>query len=266
MERERLSLDSKQIKWKYFNMRAVIIQARMASSRFPGKVLREIEENPMLLYMLKRVSAAKNIDKVILATSTEASDEPIASLCDKLGITCYKGSHEDVLDRYYKSAKKHNVDTIVRLTADCPLVDPHLIDNMVETYQKEAYDYIGNTMPPKWTFPVGMDVEVFSFEALELAWRNEKDLEEREHVTFHFWKNPQTFSVFRYDLKEDLSRYRLTVDYPEDFEVVKSILTALYHKNPLFSMYDVINFLNKNPNIYKMNANVKDGWRKAYKI
>jgi spore coat polysaccharide biosynthesis protein SpsF len=246
-------------------MRIAIIQARMSSTRLPGKVLLKIDSRPMLSYMLERVVVAKSIDKIVVATSTDQSDDIIAEWCKVNNVKVYRGSLDDVLDRYYQTAKQFKVDTIVRLTSDCPVIDPKIIDSVVGVYNNGMYDYAGNTMPPKWTFPVGMDVEVFSFKSLERAWKEARKPSDREHVTFYFWKNPHTFSVFRHNSKEDLSKYRLTVDYPEDFEVVKSIFTALYPKNPLFSMKDIINFLNNNPKVYKINANVKGGWRSAYK-
>ncbi len=242
-----------------------IIQARMGSARLPGKVLLEVEGKPLICYLLERVAAAKSIGKVIVATSTEPMDDPIAKLCKEKNVACYRGNHEDVLDRYYQAARQFKLERIVRLTADCPLIDPKIIDSLVSVYIKGDYDYVANTTPPKWTFPIGMDVEVFSFNALERAWHDEKDPDQREHVTFHLWKNPNKFSLFRVDLEVDLSKYRLAVDYPNDFEIVKLILKNLYHENPLFTMEDIIEFLKSGPKISKMNTDLKWGWRTAYK-
>lgn len=242
-----------------------IIQARMGSARLPGKVLLEVEGKPLICYLLERVAAAKSIGKVIVATSTEPMDDPIAKLCKEKNVACYRGNHEDVLDRYYQAARQFKLERIVRLTADCPLIDPKIIDSLVSVYIKGDYDYVANTTPPKWTFPIGMDVEVFSFNALERAWHDEKDPDQREHVTFHLWKNPNKFSLFRVDLEVDLSKYRLAVDYPNDFEIVKLILKNLYHENPLFTMEDIIEFLKSDPKISKMNTDLKWGWRTAYK-
>lgn len=243
-----------------------MIQARMSSKRLPGKVLMKIDGRPMLSYMLERVAAARNINKVVLITSIHPSDDPIAQLCKENNILCYRGSLDDVLDRYYQAAKKFRVDTIVRLTGDCPLMDPQMIDNVIEAYKKNNYDYVANTIPPKWTVPEGMDVEVFSFEKLREAWKNAKKPSEREHVTFYFWQNPKLFSIFQYHLPTDLSAYRLTVDYPRDFEVVKQIFNKLYPKNRLFSYLDIINFLKENEDLYKINSNIKanQGWQSAF--
>lgn len=247
-------------------MVCAIIQARMSSKRLPGKVLLKINGRPMLSYMLERIVAAQNVDRVILVSSIDSSDDPIAELCAKEDVCCYRGSLNDVLDRYYQAAKKFSADIIVRLTGDCPLIDPQMIDSMIDVYMAGNYDYVANTIPPKWTVPEGMDVEIFSFQKLKQAWRNAKKPSEREHVTFYFWKNPELFSVLKYNLKEDLSQYRLTVDYPEDFQVVKSILTSLYPKNPLFSVKDIVDFLRNNPDIHKINANIESnqGWQSAY--
>lgn len=244
-------------------MICAIIQARMGSTRLPGKVLCKIEDRPMLSYMLERVAAAKNVDKIVLATSVDSSDDPIAELCAESHVSCFRGDLDDVMDRYYQAAKEFRADVVVRLTGDCPLIDPQMIDAMVDIYRKGTYDYVANTIPPQWTVPEGMDVEVFSFKKFEQAWREAKKPSEREHVTFYFWQNPELFSVFKYNLPSDLSQYRLTVDYPEDLEVVKSIITKLYPVNSLFSMKDIIAFLKDNPDIHKLNAHIKSnqGWR-----
>lgn len=238
----------------------------MSSSRLPGKVLLEINGRPMLSYMLERVSFARKIENIIIATSTDPSDDPIAELCRKEKVLFYRGSLEDVLTRYFKAAETFKAKTIVRLTSDCPLIDPAMIDLLVDIYSKGNYDYVANTMPPSWTVPVGMDVEVFSFEKLKQLWQEVKDKADREHVTFHFWKNPDRFKLFRYNLKVDLSHFRLTVDYPEDFEVVKAIFTHLYLKDSQFGLKDIIDFLKANPKIKKLNENVtvSKGWRSAY--
>jgi len=236
----------------------------MNSTRLQGKVLREINGRPMLSYMLERASAAHNIDKVILATSVDPSDDPVAEFCEKNDILYHRGSLEDVLDRYYQTALKFKADVIVRLTGDCPLIDPNVIDDVIAAYKREGRDYVTNALSPR-TVPDGMDVEIFSFRNLERVWREAKKPSEREHVTFYFWKNPEIFSFYKYDIEEDLSGYRLTVDYPEDFEVVKSIFNALYPKNTLFSMEDIIDFLKKNPEVCGKNRYIESnpGWRPA---
>jgi len=243
-----------------------IVQARISSTRLPGKVLLNALGRPFLSHMVERVRMAKKIDNVILATSLEQSDDSIADFCKQNKILCYRGNLNDVLDRYYQAAKEFNTDIVVRLTGDCPLIDPQIIDDVINTYEKVGYDYVANTLPPKWTVPEGMDVEVFSFKNLERAWREAKKPSDREHVTFYLWHNPQLFSVYRYNLPQDLSNYRLTLDYKEDFEVIKAIIENLYPKKPLFTMYDIINFLNSNPHIHNLNKNIQPnlGWQSAF--
>lgn len=243
-----------------------IIQARMTSTRLPGKVMMAIGKRPMLSYMVERARAAQMIDKIVIATSDDSSDDAVSDFCEKEDVLCYRGSLEDVLGRYYRAAKQFNADVIVRLTGDCPLIDPKIIDEVTNLYLTGNYDFVGNTTPPKWTFPIGMDVEVFSFESLRRAWREAKDLADREHVTFYFWKNPDIFSIYRCNLAKDMSNYRLAVDYPQDFKLIEIIISKLYPENPLFTMSDIIDFLKNNPDVYAINDKCKsEGWRSAYR-
>ena len=145
-----------------------IVQARMGSTRLPGKVLMDISGWSMLWHVVNRVRQAKWVDKVVVATSGSVSDDPVATLCEQEGIPCFRGSEDDVLDRYYQAAKWIGANVIVRITADCPLIDPYVVDDVVKHYVDGDYDYVSNTAPP--TFPDGLDIEVFSFEALERAW------------------------------------------------------------------------------------------------
>ena len=247
-------------------MVGAIIQARMNSTRLPGKVLLDINGRPMLSYMIERVRGAQCINQILVATSDEPQDDVLYDFCKKEDIVCYRGSLNDVLARYYKAAKAINCEVIVRLTADCPLIDPNIIDTIVKIYQSGSYDYVANTAPPEGrTFPDGMDVEVFSLQALENAWKQAKKPSEREHVTFYFWKNPELFSIFRYDLEVNLATYRLSVDYPEDFTVICSLLKGLYPQNHTFTMEDVIAFMEIHPDIVKKNAQIESnrGWQPA---
>lgn len=230
-----------------------IIQARMTSKRLPGKVLKEIDGRPMLKYMIDRVKAARTLERVILATSVDPTDDPVAEFCRKEGIECFRGNLNDVTDRYYQAAKSVNADVIVRLTADCPLIDPAVIDAVVQAFLQSGCDYGANTEPPPGTFPDGMDVEVFSFKAFHQLWQEATKPADREHVTYYFWQNPQMFKLHRHDLAEDFSSFRLTVDYPSDFEMVTQIIQVLYQKNPLFTLQDVLDFLRKNPQVYEKN-------------
>ena len=174
-----------------------------------------------------------------------------------------RGSLNDVLDRYYQAAKITNASVVVRLTADCPIIDPAVIDSIIGVYKNGTYDYVANTAPPEGiTYPEGMDVEVFSMSALENAWNYATKPSEREHVTFYFWKNIDKFKCFRADLTYNRSNYRLTVDYFEDFLLVSKILEALYSKDKLFSMNDILEFLDQNPDIFQINNKIESfsGW------
>jgi spore coat polysaccharide biosynthesis protein SpsF len=247
-------------------MMIAMIQARMTSTRLPGKILCPMLGRPMLSWMIERVKAAKNIDAVVLLTSTDISDDPVADFCREEKVDCYRGSLDDVLDRYYQAACLYKSDHIIRLTGDCPLIDPRIIDEMVDFYESHQYEYIANSAPPPGTFPDGMDVEICSFQALERAWREADKPSQREHVTFYFWQNPDKFCTFRYDRKEDFSAVRLTVDYPEDFNMVNEIYTRLYPQNPLFSMDDILTLLKEHPALRDINQGIKrnQGWESAF--
>ena len=237
-------------------MICAIIQARMGSTRLPGKVLREINGRPMLSYMLERVTAAHNIDKVVLATSIDSSDDPIAELCRKNDILYYRGSVDDVLDRYYQAARRVKADIIVRLTGDCPLIDPRMIDCVIDIYKNGNYDYVANTTPPKWTVPRGMDVEVFSRRSLEEAFLEGSSSAEREHVTPYIYGLPWRYQLRQVRLAEDLSHHRWTVDTAEDLALVTHVLEALLPENPLFTMHDVLLLLKQHPERVKLNAGI----------
>lgn len=245
----------------------IVIQARMSSTRLAGKVLADLNGKPMLARQLERLALSKRAKGVLLATSTEASDDPIAEFCRTQGVAHYRGRLDDVLDRYYQAAVTAKFDPIVRITADCPLIDPAVIDTMLDLFAEKDLDYLANTAPPEGsTFPDGMDVEIFSFAALEQAWKEAKKPSDREHVTFYFWKNPELFRTFRHDLVgENLSSYRLTVDYPADLELVRAVHADLTRVRPDFTLRDVIEHLRRNPRLLDKNAGIQanQGWQSA---
>ena len=241
-----------------------IIQARMNSTRLPGKVLKLIYARPMLGYMAERVSSASEVDDYVIATSVEVSDDPIEEFCINNDIPVFRGNLHDVLDRFYRASEITDAGIIIRLTGDCPLVDPNIINTMVRMFKKNSYDYLANTAPPEGiTFPEGMDIEIFTKEALKKAWNEAEKPSEREHVTFYFWKNKNLFSTFRYDLEENYSDYRLTVDYPEDFEVVEKIIQHFHNSTLQFNMDEIVTFLVENPEITDLNKNIESfsGWK-----
>jgi len=238
-------------------MIVAIIQARMGSTRLPGKVLMDLNGTPMLGYQVDRVKKSKLIDQVVVATSILLQDDEIASFCENNNISYFRGSENDVLSRYYDAAIKYNADIIVRLTADCPLVDPLVIDRTIELFQKNNLDYSVNTVPPETSqFPDGSDVEVFSMHALEWANKEVVSEEDREHVTFCFWKSKQkkSFKIAQLGNNENWSKYRFTVDYPEDYEVVKKIDRELKRRNQFGTLKEVILILKENPKIVELNV------------
>jgi spore coat polysaccharide biosynthesis protein SpsF (cytidylyltransferase family) len=222
-----------------------IVQARMSSSRLPGKVLKEILGKTMLEHQLRRIQSCKAVDQIVLATSTDVSDDKIADLCAHKGFECYRGSLDDVLERYYKAAECYEATDIVRLTGDCPLIDPGVIDAVIEKHFETGADYSSNVRPP--SFPDGMDVEVMQFESLKKVWELAKLPSEREHVTQYFHNHPQEFKMADYHNKTDLSALRLTVDEEEDFELVKQLFENLYPVKADFDMMDILNCLEENP-------------------
>ncbi len=246
-------------------MISAMIQARMGSTRLPGKVLMPILDKPMIELMIERVKKSKKQEKIILLTSNSSKDDEIAQYCAQNSILCYRGDENNVLKRYYEAAKKFKVSTIVRLTGDNPLIDFNIIDMALEIFEKNKYDFVSNTVPMPSTFPDGMDVEVFSFENLKKAYNNAKLPSEKEHVTFYFWKTG-LFNCYKFNYKHDYSSYRLTIDYPEDFEVVKMIFENLYNINKNFDIEDIINFLKKNKDITIKQKKIKknDGWERSF--
>lgn len=245
-------------------MITAIIQARMGSTRLPGKVLKEIDGISLLEYQIKRVNKSQLLDKIIVATTIARQDDAIVTLCEKNKIEYFRGSEIDCLARYYQCAKKYNADVIVRLTADCPLSDPHIVDNTINLYINTKADYVANTIPPETSkYPDGTDVEVFSIQALEQAFHEAKNPQDREHVTFYFWKY-NNFKTRQLDNGKDYSKYRLTVDYPEDFEVVKFIVGRLKEKNIFGYLHEIIDILDSNPEIRSKNSQYHFGvgWNK----
>lgn len=233
-------------------MIVAIIQARMGSSRLPGKVLKRIMGKPVIYYILERLKYSKKIDKIVIATTDSHNDDPIAQFCIDNNVAYYRGSEDDVLDRYYQAAKKFNADIIIRLTGDCPLIDPQIIDKLIELFKENDNDH----MSLGSTYPEGLDAEALNFSALENAWKHAKLKTEREHVTVYLWSNPDKFKSKPIEYTENLSKYRVTIDEPEDFEVVKNIISDLYKENELFHMQEIIDFLDSHPEIFQINQGI----------
>lgn len=235
----------------------------MSSTRLPGKVLMPILGKPMLQHQIERTLRSKKIDKLVIATSNEKEDNQIEILCKLIGVEIFRGSLDNVLDRFYKATLKYSPICIVRLTGDCPLTDPYYIDQVIDFYLTENCDFVNNCDPP--TLPDGLDVGVFSFAALKEAWLNAKLPSEIEHVTPYIKKKPEKFKLSSWQNTHDLSHLRWTVDEPEDFEFVKKVYEHLYPSNPEFNTKDVLTLLEKMPTLMKINAHFirNEGMKKS---
>jgi len=228
-----------------------IIQARMGSTRLPGKILKPILGEPMLARMLERVKRAKKIDAIVVATTDKSEDDATAELARECGVTVFRGSEQDVLDRFYKAAKEARVDTVVRLTGDCVLHDPAVIDEVVQHFLTNKLDY---THTPT-NYPEGLDTEVFSFTALERAWKEAQLPSEREHVTPYIRNHSELFRIDDAWKSEnaDHSTMHWSVDTQADFDFVTKVFEQLYPKNPSFNKDDVLALLAQHPEFLEIN-------------
>lgn len=238
-------------------MIVAIVQARMGSNRLPGKVLRKVLDKPLLGYLTSRLKSSKLLNNVVIATADGQENRPIIEFCDNYGVDFFYGSEDDVLDRYYQAAKKFNAKIVVRITGDCPLVDPNVVDRTIQYFLDGGFDYVSNGI--EYTFPDGTNVEVFSFEMLEKAWNEAVRKPHREHVTLFMKDNHDKIKFGIYKNDKDLSKYRYCVDNSEDFEVVSKIIKAIFPKNNNPSMEDIIKFLDNYPDIFDINSGIKRG-------
>ena len=222
-----------------------VIQARMSSTRLPGKVLKDILGQPMVVRQLERISRSKLIDKIVVATSVEASDDSLANAVENAGFEVFRGSLDDVLSRFQKLRTDLNPAHIVRLTADCPLTDPQVIDGIIEQHLATGADYTSNVI--NRTFPRGIDAEIFTVEALDRLSKLDLSTEEHEHVTLGFYKRPNDFTLTNFSQSDDKSHLRWTVDNPEDFDFASWVYTELYPENHEFLSADIVALLNSNP-------------------
>jgi len=242
---------------------AAIIQARMGSTRLPGKVLMDLCGRPVLEWVVKRAASACFVDQVIVATTTDVEDEPIVRYCLDHQIECFRGNSTDVLDRFYQTARQFKVDLIVRITADCPLVDPSLIDKVVELYLSDKVDFAATRLPPpfKRTYPIGQDIEVVSFKLLKKAWKTTKNTYEREHVMPFFYQNPGEFRIATLECEHDYGKQRWTVDTAEDMEFLRAVTQKLDCQ--LYVCWkEIIQVLKQYPHLLTIN---KDVIHKTYK-
>lgn len=235
-------------------MIVAILQGRMSSTRLPGKVLKPLVGEPMIYRQIERIKRSKTIDKLVVATSSEPSDDAIEQFCIARNIEYFRGDLNNVLSRYYHGALSVNATTVVRLTADCPVIDPNVIDVIVTKHLEEGNDYTSNTRPA--TFPDGLDCEVLQFSALEKAHLEATSDFDKEHVTPFIANHHGIFKVACYQNSEDLSHHRWTVDNPEDFQLVEFIYNQLFADNPQFSSDDIYALLDKHPEVYQLNRHL----------
>lgn len=234
-----------------------IIEARMKSTRLPGKNLRTILGKPMLEMLIERLRRANTLDGVVVATTTDIADDAIEATCARLGVGCYRGSMDDVLDRVLRAAQTFGAEVIVEITGDCPLTDPAIVDRVVNEYHTSGCDYVSNELLP--THPIGFAVQVFSTRVLEETARLTEDPADREHVSLYIYEHPEQFSLRNVEsgLPEKYCSYRLTVDTAEDFSVVSAVFEALYHANPAFNLTEILCFLDGKPELLDLNRSIQ---------
>ena len=241
-----------------------IVQARMNSTRLPGKVLMDIMGKPLLAHVIERIYRSKLVNSnIILATTSNPADHVIVDFANENHLDYFVGSEEDVLDRFYQAAKQAGADIIVRITADDPFKDPEIMDEIIQIMLDGDFDYVSNTIKP--TYPEGLDIEVFTFESLKKAWENGKKPSEREHVTPYIWNHPEIFKLYNVEYGVDLSAMRWTLDTNDDFEFTKAICERLYVRGKTFLMRDILNLLINEPELQEINAGIERsaGYKKS---
>ena len=234
----------------------ILVQARMTSSRFPGKVLKEVQGKSILIHQLDRIAQKKTETKLVVITSDQESDNILAQVVKEHGYDVFRGSMDDLLDRHYQAALYYGAQVVVKIPSDCPLIDPQVIDRVLGYYleNNSQFDFVSNLHPA--TYPDGNDVEVMSFSALKNAWKHATKSLEREHTTPYFWENQDKFSIgnvsWESGLKLDMS-HRFTLDYPADFEFIKAVYDRLFPENENFTLQDILDLLDREPELMNLN-------------
>lgn len=230
----------------------------MGSSRLPGKVLLDIAGQPMLARVVERTRRAKTIDTVVVATTTDLADDPVAEFCETQGYASSRGSLHDVLDRYYQTARQFKAAVVVRITADCPMIDPDVIDHTVNEFFRTGVDFAANRLPPPWgrSYPIGLDTEVCTFAALEQAWKKASEPHQREHVMPYLYEQEGRFKVLLVNHDPDYSMFRWTVDTAEDLEFIRQVYARFEGKDD-FSWLEVLAVIEREPGLVTINAGVK---------
>jgi len=242
---------------------AAIIQARVTSTRLPGKVLMNIKGKPMLWHVINRLEYSKKINDIILAIPNTQKNDILEKFAKDNKVKYFRGKEEDVLSRYYKTAKKFKCDVIVRITSDCPLIDPIVVDKVIEKHLSSKADFTANFLEGKRgilikkSFPQGLEVEVFNFLALEKSHQQAREVYQKEHVDSYIFEHPEIFHLADIENKENLSYMRWTVDEIKDLEFVREIYKRLYKESKIFLMKDIVNLLKKHPKLMEINKNIK---------
>jgi spore coat polysaccharide biosynthesis protein SpsF len=233
-----------------------VVQARMGSSRLPGKVLVSLAGKPLIVRIVERIKRARLAGVVVVAATNQPEDDIIEDLCRAENIEIFRGHPKDLLDRHYRTGLKYNADAVVKIPSDCPLIDPNIIDRVLAYYvnHQNDYDFVSNLHPP--TYPDGNDVEVMKMDSLKQAWLRASLDFEREHTTPYIWENPHLFRIGNVCWEADYNysmTHRWTIDYEEDYIFIKTIYDELYHINPRFGIYDILNLLDRKPLLKNIN-------------
>ena len=242
----------------------VMIQARTGSSRLAGKVLSQIENKPMIWHVINRVKKIESVQQIALITTKGESDQVLLDIAKNEDIIGFAGDTTNVLNRHYQCALKISADPIIRITSDCPIIDPYLVEEMLQFFLTHNYDYVSNIHPA--TYPDGLDVEIFSFQTLEKTFLDAKLNSEKEHVTPYMEKHPELFNIFNFENNEDLSHIRLTVDQKEDLELIQNLYSVMSPKND-FGLNEIKDVFSKNPELFKINSKYRrnEGYLKSLK-
>lgn len=232
---------------------ATIIQTRMGSSRLPGKVMMDLGGATVLARVVQRLRRAKLIGELIIATTCEPADDAIVEECGRMGVQFFRGEVKDVLDRYYRAAQHFGAETVVRITSDCPLIEPEITDKAIRTFFDRRPDYASNAL--ERTYPRGLDTEVFTFETLERAWKNAQRPYQRSHVTAYIYENPEQFNIISVKGEVDYSWQRWTVDTADDLKFIRAVYEFM-DNDPNFSWRDVLSLLERRPELLELNCHV----------
>ena len=238
-----------------------IVQARMGSTRLPGKTLKPLAGKPALWHVIDRLRHSKQLDEIVIATTLNTSDDVIEDFCDNINIKCLRGSEEDVLDRYYQAAKMLGSDPVVRITSDCPVIDPVVVDGLIKGYFEGEYEIYGLGVE----FPDGLDCVMFSFRVLEDTWKNAKLLSEREHVGPYMEKHPEKYKTGIYRKFKGMAHHRWTLDEEADLQFLEAVYDELYKEGEIFLTQDILDLMKRRPRLMEINSGItrNEGYLKS---